>query len=306
MGYVRFKESPEVFQMQIKAIGNNMVQLYPPLPDVDLTVGFELLTRPKGGKVYGDYLSYTTLYRKMEDGSIVLSNDGSVYVPSIPPEPPIYKAIFLVDNGTIIGESEQTPGSFEKLVVPDVEMHENYEFLGWNPEIPTEGELEKNYTFYARTRYVPTLEEVKNHKKEEISAACESIIFAGIDVKIGEEYEHFSLKMKDQVNLFGKQYQIASGATSVEYHQDGHPCKYYSVEDMMKIITAAMEWVSYHTTYCNALNMWIAGAETKEEVEAIYYGVDVPEEYQSEVLKDYLEMIAAEAEAVINESETVL
>lgn len=296
MGYVRFKESPEVFQMQIRAIGNNMVQLYPPLPDVDLTVGFELLTRPKGGKVYGDYLSYTTLYRKMEDGSLILSNDGSVYVPPTPPDPPVYKVIFVAENGTIVGESEQTPGSFDKLVVPDVEMHENYEFLGWDQEIPAEGILTRDYTFCAMTRYVPTLEEVKAQKKAEISATCESTIHAGIDVKLGENWEHFSLETNDQINLFGKQYQLASGATAVEYHQDGCPCKYYSAEDMMKIITAAMEWVSYHTTYCNALNMWIAGAESKDEVNTIYYGADIPEEYQSEVLRDYLEKIAAEGE----------
>lgn len=302
MGYVRFKESPEVFQMQIKAIGNNMVQLYPPLPDVDLTVGFELLTRPKGGKVYGDYLSYTTLYRKMEDGSLILSNDGSVYVPPTPPDPPVYKVIFVAENGTIVGESEQTPGSFDKLVVPDVEMHENYEFLGWDQEIPTEGILTRDYTFCAVTRYVPTLEEVKAQKKAEISAACENTIHSGIDVKIGENWEHFSLQTNDQINLFGKQYQLANGAQFVEYHRDGYPCKYYSAEDMMKIIAAAMEWVSYHTTYCNALNMWIAGASSKDEVNAIYYGADIPEEYQSEVLKDYLAKIAAEAEKTLNET----
>ena len=296
MGYVRFKESPEVFQMQIKTIGKNMVQLYPPLPDVDLTVGFELLTRPKGGKVYGNYLSYATLYRKMEDGSLILSNDGSVYVPPTPPDPPVYKVIFVIDNGTIIGESEQTPGSFDKLIVPEVVMNENYEFLGWEPEIPTEGILTRDYTFCAVTRYVPTLEEVKAQKKAEISAACENTIHSGIDVKIGENWEHFSLQTNDQINLFGKQYQLANGAEFVEYHRDGYPCKYYSAKDMMQIITAAMEWVSYHTTYCNALNMWIAGAESKDEVNTIYYGADIPEEYQSEVLKDYLEKIAAEGE----------
>ena len=304
MGYVRFKGDPEVYEIQIRAIGNNRVRLYPPFPDTGLT-GFELLTQPKGGKVYGNYLSYTTLYRKMEDGSLILSNDGSVYVPPTPPDPPVYKVIFVVDNGTIIGESEQTPGNFEKLVVPEVVMHENYEFLGWEPEIPTEGILTRDYTFCAVTRYVPTLEEVKAQKKAEISAACENTIHSGIDVKIGENWEHFSLETNDQINLFGKQYQLANGATSVEYHQDGYPCKYYSAEDMMKIITKAMEWVSYHTTYCNALNMWIAGAASKDEVNMIYYGADIPEEYQSEVLKDYLTRIAAEAEAVIDGNETI-
>ena len=57
---------------------------------------------------------------------------------------------------------------------------------------------------------------------------------------------------------------------------------------MQQIVTAAMEHVSYHTTYCNSLNMWISGTETAEELETIFYGADIPEEYQSEVLKDYL------------------
>ena len=54
MGYVRFKSNPEVFQMHVKAIGDNMVQLYPPIPNANITAGFELLTN--SGKVYGNYL----------------------------------------------------------------------------------------------------------------------------------------------------------------------------------------------------------------------------------------------------------
>ena len=34
--------------------------------------------------------------------------------------------------------------------------------------------------------------------------------------------------------------------------------------------------------------MWIAGCESTEEVQAIYYGADVPEQYQSDVLKAYI------------------
>lgn len=296
MNNVRFAGSKELYQAEIKVLDKNLIQISIDA-DVDVAAGFQILT--EGKKVYGDYTGFTTIYRKMEDGSVILSNDGSVYVP------PVYKVNFVVHNGTIAGEAEQTPGNFNKLVVPDVKMHENYEFIGWNQEIPTEGELEKNYTFYALTRYVPTLDEVKAQKKAEISAMCESIIHSGIDVKIGEEWEHFSLETNDQINLFGKQYQLANGAEFVEYHRDGYPCKYYSAKDMMQIITAAMEWVSYHTTYCNALNMWIAGAASKDEVNMIYYGADIPEEYQSEVLKDYLTRIAAEAEAVIDGNETV-
>ena len=139
MNYVRFAGCKEVYMMDIDVLGKNLVQLYPPFPDVDVTAGFEILT--KGGKKYGDYSGFTTIHRKLAGGSVVLSNDGSVY------EPPVYKVTFVVHNGTLVGEAEQTPGSFEKLVVPEVVTHENYEFLGWNPEIPEKGKLEKDYIF---------------------------------------------------------------------------------------------------------------------------------------------------------------
>ena len=82
----------------------------------------------------------------------------------------------------------------------------------------------------------------------------------------------------------------------MEYHSDGQPCRYYSAADMQTIITTAMWHVSYHTTYCNAINMWISGAQTVEEIQQIFYGADVPEQYQSEVLKAYLLQIAAMTE----------
>ena len=49
-------------------------------------------------------------------------------------------------------------------------------------------------------------------------------------------------------------------------------------------------------SYCNALNMWIAGCQTAEEVQEIFYGADAPEEYRSEVLQAYLIQIAEMAE----------
>ena len=71
---------------------------------------------------------------------------------------------------------------------------------------------------------------------------------------------------------------------------------------MQSIIAAAMWHVSYHTTYCNALNMWIAACRDVEDVQAVFYGADVPEEYQSEVLKAYLKEIADMAAPEAGES----
>ena len=156
------------------------------------------------------------------------------------------------------------------------------------PYIPTPGEL---------------LASVKAGKRAEVSAACEQIIYNGINVTLEDgTVEHYSLTEHDQLNLFGKQAQLASGAGLLEYHADGQPCRYYSAVDMQAIIQAAMFHVSYHTTYCNALNMWIAGCQTPEEVQGITYGADVPEEYRSEVLNAYLLQIASMAEGGADEA----
>ncbi len=145
--------------------------------------------------------------------------------------------------------------------------------------------------------YVPTLAERQAAKKAEISADCERAIYKGVNVTLANgSTEHFSLTEHDQLNLFGKQAQLVAGAELLEYHADGQPCRYYSAADMQAIIQAAMWHVSYHTTYCNALNMWITGCQDTEMVREIFYGADVPEEYRSEVLNAYLLDIAAMAE----------
>ena len=54
-----------------------------------------------------------------------------------------------------------------------------------------------------------------------------------------------------------------------------------------------MFYVSYNTTYCNALNMWIKSIRKASELEQITWGAKVPEEFQSEVLKDYMKTIAS-------------
>ena len=182
-----------------------------------------------GGILATTLVGWTTVYRS--DGrTIYLSDDGSVYTPSVDPEP--------------------------------VSPPEPYE---------------------------PTLTELQASKKQEISQACEQAIYSGVSVTLADgTTEHFALTEHDQLNLFGKQVQLASGSAQLEYHSDGQPCRYYDAADMQAIITTAMWHVSYHTTYCNALNMWVAGSETAEELQQIFYGADVPEQYQSEVLKAYL------------------
>lgn len=237
-----------------------------------------------------DYSDYTTVYREVEGGA-QFSNDGSVFTVPVQPVPTV---TFMAEvGGSLNGNTKQIINNYNELVIPTPVPDKNYVFLGWTPEIPVTGTIEKDIRFQAMFSYVPTLEEVKAAKKLEVGTACNAIITAGINVTLPNgNVEHFSLEENaqkhDQLNLFGKQVQIAAGLEQLEYHQDDGPCRYYTAEEMQQIITEAMFHVSYHTTYCNALNMWIKGAETKEEVNAIFYGASIPEEYQNKVLKNYL------------------
>ena len=213
------------YDVNFGRVSVHVIQIIGDLPFKDK--GF-LLSRV-GKEDAWDYSGYTTLYRNIE-GGLQFSDDGSVYVEPVKPDP-----------------------------IPEPEP------------------------------YVPTLEEIKAVKLQEISMICEQVIYAGVDVALPAGVEHFSLTEKDQLNLFGKQAQMAAGAERFEYHQDGHPCRYYTKEEMLLIIESALGYVTYHTTYCNALNIWIRSLDTVESINAVTYGCEIPEEYQSEVLKDLLE-----------------
>lgn len=153
--------------------------------------------------------------------------------------------------------------------------------------------------------YVPTLEEVKSKKHSEMSTTCQAIIFNGFDVELSSgELKHFSLTYEDQINLIGKQMQVAQGEENIEYHPSSiptSPCIYYSNADMLKIIETAFAFKSYHSTYCNSLYVWIDACETKEEVDEIFYGASVPVEYQSVVLQDYMKAMTPPTDTEIPE-----
>lgn len=161
----------------------------------------------------------------------------------------------------------------------------------------TQEEIESDFDYwYAKAEAVPdpssvedlSLEDARKAKYQEIALACEQTIYAGVDVSTSSGVEHFSLTEKDQLNLFGKKMQLLAGEEKLEYHEDGHPCKYFSAEDMQNIVNKAMFYVSYYTTYCNALNMWIKSVTKPGDLDRIQWGAKVPEEFQNEVLKDYM------------------
>ena len=143
--------------------------------------------------------------------------------------------------------------------------------------------------------YVPTLDEIKEMKKQEIHAAYQSVKAAGVEIEISTGIECFPLKEENMTFLFGKQMEVMSGDKELISYQDAQDhCKFYSREDMQIIINSAFAFVDFQTTYRNNLCEWASECQSSQEVEKIYYGAEIPEEYRNEVYKSHLAQIGGE------------
>ena len=285
MNYIRFVGSDIVHEVNLKQISPNLVQINAPIPSAYISAGFEVLTRPKNGKVFGDYKKYKTIYKKEEDGSVILSNDGSVW------KEPVYTVTFEGLNCTMVGKTTQNVKTYDELEIPVAIPNENYEFVEWNPVIPLHGKITKNEKYNAKVNYVKTLEETKEEKVTEMNNTQQSVIQQGLDITLSDgTVEHFTLKDQDQTSLMGLQTLVAQGIERIPWHtadQSEH-CKYYSNADMAIIAEKALQFITYHVTYFRDLRIYIRSLQTKEEIQNVTYGMEIPLEYQSEVLKDFL------------------
>ena len=93
---------------------------------------------------------------------------------------------------------------------------------------------------------------------------------------------------KEQKLLMALQANVIAGDEKIPWHvsDETQHCKYYSNADMKSIITAASKYGTYHETYIRDIRIYINSLGDKEAVEAVYYGMVIPEGYRSEVLED--------------------
>ena len=176
----------------------------------------------------------------------------------------------------IIAEIDEITEEEYNILVPAIENHP-IEINDDDNEIITPETIEELDN--------PTLEYVKESKITEMSRACNQIIEAGFDIEFNGNQEHFSLTTQDQLNLISLSSMVAQGMEAIPYHADGEICRFYSAADMNAIVTQATAFKIYHTTYYNALKNYINSLDNIQDIAAVTYGIELPEEYQSEVLK---------------------
>lgn len=149
------------------------------------------------------------------------------------------------------------------------------------------------------------LKTIAEKKIIEVNERCETLIHNGIDVKIGDDTKHFSLTTNDQTNLDSMFVAVTLGAQAYPYHADGEQCTMYSAADIVTLYVTYKKFVTYQTTYCNMLHVWINREQDEQTIYDIEYGDDLPEDLEAtmnELLQDSDEQI----QAIISKMQTTL
>lgn len=129
-----------------------------------------------------------------------------------------------------------------------------------------------------------TVDYIRDTKIKEMKIECNQIITDGFDEKLSDgKIYHFSLTVQDQLNLITSSQMVLDGEEEIPYHADGELCKYYSSEDMKKIIDSAIFFKTYHIAYFNSLRAYINSLNDIESISLVFYGMNIPAKYQSKV-----------------------
>nr|DAJ46611.1 MAG TPA: protein of unknown function (DUF4376) [Caudoviricetes sp.] len=119
------------------------------------------------------------------------------------------------------------------------------------------------------------LSQAKQRKINEISLTSQSMIINGVEFN-GKRYR---LNTTDQINMSALS-AMAQMGNKVPYHADGEICRIFEPEEMIQLAQTATSWIVYHTTYFNLLKHQILEYDNLEDVEKVYYGIKLKDEYQ--------------------------
>jgi hypothetical protein len=168
--------------------------------------------------------------------------------------------------------------------IPQEEYEALYNAIRSNKQIEIEQEEPEQDATNENDGTDITIDYVKEAKVKEMKTECNKMITNGFDVELSDnQSHHFSLTVQDQLNLITSSQMVADGAETIPYHADGELCKYYTSEDMEKIIAKANAFKTYHVAYFNSLKTYIGSLRSVAKIAAITYGRSIPSKYQSEV-----------------------
>ena len=134
-----------------------------------------------------------------------------------------------------------------------------------------------------------TFDIIKQGVISRLSNSCKSKIISGFSIRLSDgEFHNFKLTVEDQLNLMAIENQLTAGEKTFIYHATNEPCKVFSREDMLKIISYFKRYTLYHTTYFNIAKQYINSLEDIDKVTSFTYGEDISETVKDKTIKKIL------------------
>ena len=129
----------------------------------------------------------------------------------------------------------------------------------------------------------------KNAVIKRLSNICKNKITAGFSIELSDgKIYSFKLTTEDQLNLMVIESQLNNGEDRFIYHATDQPCKFFTREDMIKIIQAFKSHTLYHTTYFNAAKQYIKSLVDIEKVNLFSYGTDISGTVENATIRQIL------------------
>lgn len=291
---VFIKEPNTIYDGQFSQIGEHQVRLIfdNNIPSNKVLLSGFNLVNEYNGVVQTERSNYTYIYRTYEDNlnQIELCDDN------IPWTKPDIIVTFSANNGGILeGETVQIVEKYEDLVIPTPVSNENYQFVKWNPEIPTSGTVDNNVTFVAEFEYIETLEEVREAKIKEFNNICNMTIETGQDITLSDgTVMHFDYTQYNQMNMTDGANLALTTKESVPYYDSDNNCYLFSAIDMVTIYATCKGYVTYMLTLDHHLEAMIRRMENKDDIKALTFS----EISLDETAKSEFDVVMAQAQVV--------
>ena len=266
----------------------------------------------RGDVLLATYTQYTTVYRY--NGNLLqLSDDGSVYI-----EPKPYQYVKInggdglnVESATLdehvlsIMFAEDVDVEHLNLANPTpIVLYSVYDevlqtYTGFVDIYRINGHLvqlsDDGSEYDPEEQHQKEIVAARNAKIGELSAICNTMINAGVDVEIDGNQKHFSFTSEDQQNLKAAFDLSAATKMSVPYHADNDTCTLFTPEQVAQIYIAEQLNLTHHQTYFNQLKQMILAMDDIEDIDAVVYGRELIGQY----LQTYQAMMA-QTQAIIN------
>lgn len=131
------------------------------------------------------------------------------------------------------------------------------------------------------------VEKIAEFKKQlvidRMSEECRKTIESGFDIELSNGIKHFSLTTQDQINI-NTLILLSNQLELIPYHADNEACVFFTKQVFNEIAQKATQYITYHVTYFNSLKTYIKSLTTESEVDAVTYGMEIPDEFKSVVL----------------------